>query len=67
MELNKKKMKVLGLEHPDIKAFMAKEDNDCKRWNNYAKRVNENMNAGLKYQRNRYTGGRLLVSCRRYL
>jgi hypothetical protein len=43
-----------GINHPEVKAFIQKEDNDCKRWNNYIKRVNENMNAGLKYKINRY-------------
>jgi hypothetical protein len=42
-ELNKRKMRVLGPQDPDVKAFIRKEDNDCKRWNNYVKRVNENM------------------------
>jgi hypothetical protein len=56
-ELNKRKMRVLGLQHPDVKAFIQKEDNNCRRWNNYAKRVNENLGAGLIYKRNRYTGG----------
>ena len=55
-ELNKRKLKVLGPQHPDVKAFIIREDTKCKMWNNYAKRVNENMGAGLKYQRNRYTG-----------
>ena len=34
---------------------MSSETNDCKRWNNYVKRVNQTMGAGLKYQKNRYT------------
>jgi hypothetical protein len=55
-ELNKRKMRVLGSQHPEVKAFIQKEDNDCKRWNNYAKSVNQHMRAGLKYKRNRYTG-----------
>jgi hypothetical protein len=54
-ELNKRKMRVLGLQHPDVKAFIQKEDNNCRRWNNYVKRVNQAMGAGLKYKRNRYT------------
>ena len=49
-------MRVFGLQHPDVKAFVQKEDADCKRWNNYVKRVNQNMGAGLRYKRNRYTG-----------
>src|ERR671924_139944 len=49
-DLNKRKLRVLGPDHRDVKAFIQKEDNDCKRWNNYAKGVNENMNAGLRYQ-----------------
>jgi hypothetical protein len=36
--------------------FIQKEDNDCRRWNNYVKEVNKNMGAGLKYKKNRYTG-----------
>jgi hypothetical protein len=32
-ELNKRKMRVLGLQHKDVQAFIQKEDNDCKRWN----------------------------------
>jgi hypothetical protein len=55
-ELNKRKMKVLGLQHIDVQAFIQKEDNDCKHWNNYVKRVNQTMGAGLKYQKNKYTG-----------
>jgi hypothetical protein len=55
-ELNKRKMRVLGLDHKDVKAFIEKEDADCKRWSNYAKEVNKKMEAGLKYKRNRYTG-----------
>jgi hypothetical protein len=49
-------MRVFGLEHPDVKAFIQKEDIDCKRWNNYAKRVNQTMGTGLKYHKNKYTG-----------
>jgi hypothetical protein len=49
-------MRVLRLQHKDVQAFIQKEDNDCKRWNNYAQRVNKSMRASLKYQRNRYTG-----------
>ena len=45
--LNKRKMRVLGLQHPDVKAFIQKEDNDCRRWNNYVKRINQTMGAGL--------------------
>jgi hypothetical protein len=48
-------MRVFGLEHPDVKAFIQKEDNNCRRWNNYVKRVNQAMGAGLKYKKNRYT------------
>jgi hypothetical protein len=55
-ELNKRKMRVFGLQHPDVKAFIQKEDADRKRWNNYVKRVNQTMGAGLKYKKNRYTG-----------
>jgi len=54
-KLNKRKMRVLGLQHPDVKAFIQKEDADRKRWNNYVKRVNQTMDAGLKYKKNRYT------------
>jgi len=31
-------MRVLGLQHKDVQDFLKKEDKDCKRWNNYAKR-----------------------------
>jgi hypothetical protein len=55
-ELNKRKIRVLGPNHPEVKAFMTKEDNDCKSWNNYVKKVNQHMRVGLKYKRNRYTG-----------
>jgi hypothetical protein len=55
-EFNKHKMRALGLQHPDVKAFIKKQDNDCKCWNNYVKIVNQTMGAGLEYQRNRYTG-----------
>jgi hypothetical protein len=50
-ELNKRKMGVLGLQHKDVQAFIQKDDNDCKRWNNYVKRVNKNMRAGFNYQK----------------
>jgi hypothetical protein len=50
-KLNKRKMQVLGLQHPDIRAFITREDNDCKRWNNYVKRVNQTMRASLKYKK----------------
>jgi hypothetical protein len=49
-------MRVFGLEHPDVKAFIQKEDIDCKRWNQFARRANSTVNASLKYHRNRYTG-----------
>jgi hypothetical protein len=29
-ELNKGKIRVLGLQHEDVQAFIQKEDNDCK-------------------------------------
>ena len=32
-ELNKRKIRVLGLQHKDVQVFIQKEDNDCKRWN----------------------------------
>ena len=32
-ELNTSKLRVLGPQHPDVKAFIAKEDNNCKKWN----------------------------------
>src|SRR5215216_2626521 len=54
-ELNKHKMRVFGLQHPNVKAFIQKEDNDCRRWNNYVKRVNQTMGSDLKYKKNRYT------------
>jgi hypothetical protein len=49
-------LRTLGPNHPKCQAFIKQEDNDCKRWNNYVKRVNENMRAGLKYKKNRYNG-----------
>jgi hypothetical protein len=52
-ELNRSKLRVLGPDHKDVKAFIQKEDDDCKKWNNYVKRVNQNMGTGLKYQKNR--------------
>src|SRR5215207_7874909 len=55
-ELNKHKMRVSGPQHQDVLAFIQKEDAECRRWNNYAKRVKEHMGAGLKYKKNRYTG-----------
>jgi hypothetical protein len=54
--LNRMFLRTLGPNHPKCQAFIKQEDNDCKRWNNYVKRVNENMRAGLKYKKNRYTG-----------
>jgi len=55
-ELNKRKIRVLGLNHPDVKWFIDLEDKQTKAYNNYAKRVNENMGARLKYHKNKYTG-----------
>jgi hypothetical protein len=54
-KLNKRKMRIFGLQ-PDVKACIQKEDADCTRWNNYVRRVNQNMGAGLRYKRNKYTG-----------
>ncbi|HEU4824440.1 MAG TPA: hypothetical protein VFS97_13530 [Nitrososphaeraceae archaeon] len=55
-ELNKRKIRVLGPDHKDIKWFIDMENRQVKAYNNYAKRVNENMGAGLKYRKNKYTG-----------
>jgi hypothetical protein len=55
-DLNKNKIKVLGLEHKDVKPIIEKEDNECKRWNNGIKNLNQHLKVGLKYRRNRYTG-----------
>ena len=55
-ELNKRKIHVLGLNHPDVKWFADLENKQTKAYNNYAKRVNENMSARLKYRKNKYTG-----------
>ena len=52
-ELNKRKIRVLGLNHTDVKWFIKLEDKEVKAYNNYAKRVNE-MGAGLRYRKNRY-------------
>jgi hypothetical protein len=30
-DLNRRKLRVLGPQHPDVKAFIIKEDNECKR------------------------------------
>jgi hypothetical protein len=30
-ELNRRKLRVLGPQHPDFKAFITKEDNDCRK------------------------------------
>jgi hypothetical protein len=60
-ESNKRRLRILGRNHPEVKAFIQKEDNDCKRWNNYTKRVNQNIDADLKYQKNKYSG-RVLFS-----
>jgi hypothetical protein len=46
-EVNRRKISVFGPQHPDVKAFIQKEDNDCRRWNNYVKRINQTMGAGL--------------------
>ena len=55
-ELNERKVRVLGINHKDVKWFVDMENRQVKAYNNYAKRVNENMKAGLKYRKNRYTG-----------
>src|SRR5215203_5278775 len=45
--LNKRKIRVLGLQHLEVQRIIQQEDNDCKRWNNYVKRVNQTMGGGL--------------------
>jgi hypothetical protein len=55
-ELNKRKLRVLGPQHPDVQAFITREEREVRRWNQYARRVNKTMNAGLPYKTNRYTG-----------
>ena len=55
-ELNKRKLRVLGPQHPDVQAFITREEREVRRWNQYAIRVNKTMNAGLPYKTNRYTG-----------
>jgi hypothetical protein len=55
-ELHKRKIRVLGEKHPDSKFIIELEDKNVRAYNNYAKRCNENMGAGLKYRKNRYTG-----------
>ena len=55
-ELNKRKIRVLGPNHPDSKFIIELEDRQTKAYNKYAKRVNESVGAGLKYKKNRYTG-----------
>jgi hypothetical protein len=55
-ELNKRKIRVLGKDHPDSKFIIELENKNVKAYNNYAKRVNENMKAGLKYRKIKYTG-----------
>jgi len=35
------------IEEKYVQAFITREDNDYKRWNQYALRVNKNMNSGL--------------------
>jgi hypothetical protein len=54
--LNKRKIRVLGPNHPDSKFIIELEDRQTKAYNNYATRVNESVGAGLKYKKNRYTG-----------
>jgi len=61
--LNKIFLCTLGPNHPKCQAFITREDNDCKHWNNYVKRVNQTMGAGLKYHKNRYTGRTPLNLC----
>jgi hypothetical protein len=55
-ELNKRKIRVLGPNHPDAKCIIKQEDIKTKAYNNYAKRINENMDARLEYRKNKYTG-----------
>jgi len=44
------------LQHSEVQQVIQQEDKKVKAWNNYTKRVNQNMGAGLKYKKNRYTG-----------
>jgi hypothetical protein len=40
-DLNKRKIRVLGKDHPDSKFIIEQEELKTKAYNNYAKRVNE--------------------------
>jgi hypothetical protein len=55
-DLNKRKIRVLGRDHPDSKFIIELEHKKVKAYNNYVKSVNENMGARLKYRKNKYTG-----------
>jgi len=55
-ELNKRKIMDLGLNHPDVKWFIQQEETKVKAYNNYAKRINQNMGVNMKYRKNKYTG-----------
>jgi hypothetical protein len=55
-DLNKRKIQVLGPDHPETKQIISSEDNRVKRWNRYAHKLNRDLHAGLKYKKNRYTG-----------
>jgi predicted amidophosphoribosyltransferase len=55
-EFNKRKLRVLGLQHPEVQRIIQQEHKKVKAWNSYAKKVNRSMNASLKYRKNRYAG-----------
>jgi hypothetical protein len=63
-DLNKRKIRVLGKDHPDSKFIIELEDKNVKAYNNYVKSVNENMGARLKYRKNKYTK-KIIVFVRR--
>ena len=55
-ELNRRKIEVLGKDHPDSKFIIQQEELKTKAYNNYTLRVNKNMGAKMKYRKNKYTG-----------
>jgi hypothetical protein len=56
-EINKMKLRILGPNHPEVKAFIEAEDKALRRYNDAARRTNAKSNQFLiPYKRNRYTG-----------
>ena len=61
--INKSRIKVLGVNHPESQRIIRAEDREVLRHNDAAKRLNDKAGTVLmKYKQNRYTGRTVLSS-----